>query len=105
MTYVLTGYNKTTTPVQVYPRQVSVITQSVHGIAMAVSIIFVSPFPDQSFSPVTRKQPWYACSKQVTLFVYGMAECRKSGMPILRSIPLDMINDWTAFLPTLFPLK
>lgn len=29
------GYNKTTTPVQIYPRQVSVITQPVHGIAMA----------------------------------------------------------------------
>ena len=51
MTYVLTGYNKTTTPVQVYPRQVSVITQSVHGIAMAVSIIFVSPFPYQIVFP------------------------------------------------------
>ncbi|KAL4061807.1 hypothetical protein J3A83DRAFT_4180677 [Scleroderma citrinum] len=28
------GYSKTATPVQIYPRQVSVITQPVHGIAM-----------------------------------------------------------------------
>ena len=92
LTYALTGYNKTTTPVQVYPRQVSVITQPVHGIAMAVSIIFVSVFLTKSFSSVTRKQPWYACSKQATLFVYGMVECRRLGMPILCNIALDMVN-------------